>query len=44
MAGIRLSAATDAEYDIDELRVGTTWLSVVATASDDQKPSESSID
>jgi ferric-dicitrate binding protein FerR (iron transport regulator) len=44
LAGVRLSAALDAEYDIDELRIGTTWLSVVGTTSDDQEPSESSID
>ena len=44
LAGVRLSVAQNAEYDIDELRIGTTWQSVVATASDDQKPSESSID
>jgi ferric-dicitrate binding protein FerR (iron transport regulator) len=44
LAGVRLSVAQNAEYDIDELRIGTTWLSVVATASDNQKPSEGSID
>lgn len=40
LAGVRLSAAQDAEYDVDELRIGTTWLSVIAIASADQQPSD----
>jgi hypothetical protein len=42
LAGIRIGTAQDAIYDIDELRIGTTWLSVVATSSDSKKPSGSS--
>jgi hypothetical protein len=40
LAGIRIGTAQDAKYDIDELRIGTTWLSVVATPSGGKKPSE----
>lgn len=40
LAGVRVGTAQDAKYDIDELRIGTTWLSVVATPSDGKKPSE----
>jgi ferric-dicitrate binding protein FerR (iron transport regulator) len=42
LAGVRIGTAQDAKYDIDELRIGTTWLSVVATPSDGKKPSENS--
>ena len=34
VVGIRLSAATDAEYDIDELKIGTTWQSVTSSSVD----------
>lgn len=44
LAGVRIGTAQDAKYDIDELRIGTTWLSVVATPSDGKMPSENAID
>lgn len=44
LAGVRIGAAQDAKYDIDELRIGTTWLSVVATPSDGKKPFENALD
>jgi hypothetical protein len=44
LAGIRIGTAQDATYDIDELKIGTTWLSVVAKSIAGKKPSESSTD
>lgn len=42
LAGVRIGTAQDAKYDIDELRIGTTWLSVAATPSDGKRPPENS--
>lgn len=44
LAGIRIGTAQDAQYDIDELKIGTTWLSVVAKSTDGKNPSKSSTD
>jgi ferric-dicitrate binding protein FerR (iron transport regulator) len=42
LVGVRIGTAQDAKYDIDELRIGTTWLSVVAKSIDGKKTAENS--
>lgn len=33
LSGVRLSAAAEAEYDIDELKIGTSWASVTSATT-----------